>query len=87
MSHLHRLLGGSPIALLAKLLFLSLVIGAIMSGLGLTPATMLARAVAAARSLFGLGFDAVRDIGRYVLTGAVIVIPVWLIARLAGRAR
>jgi hypothetical protein len=36
-SNLTRLLGGSPVAVLLKLVFLSLVVGAIMAGLGLSP--------------------------------------------------
>ena len=30
---------------------------------------------------------AIEDIGRYVLTGAVIVIPIWLLTRLASARR
>ena len=33
----------------------------------------------------GLGFDAVRQIGRWLLYGAVIVVPIWLVGRLFGK--
>ena len=81
---LQRLFGGSTLALLFKLLFLSLVIGAIMAGFGFTPTTLPARIVAGARSLFNLGFGAFRNAGAYILTGAMIVVPIWLIMRLMG---
>jgi hypothetical protein len=87
MGWLERILGGPPLAVIAKLVFLSLVVGAILAGLGLSPALLLALAVDAAEGLFGLGFDAIRDVGRYILTGAAIVIPIWLVARLLGGRR
>lgn len=87
MNALSRLFGGSPAATLAKLLFLSLVIGAIMSGFGLTPGLLLDRMISALRSLSQLGFGAVRDVGRYVLTGAVIVVPIWLAVRILQRGK
>jgi hypothetical protein len=39
------------------------------------------------RSMFGLSFDAVRDIGRWILYGAMIVVPIWLVVRLFRAAR
>ena len=84
-SNRTRLLGGSPLAVLLKLVFLSLIVGAIMAGLGLTPANLLRLLSDTVRSVFGLGFDAVRDLGNYVLTGAIIVIPIWVIIRLLDR--
>jgi hypothetical protein len=87
MPRLERFLGGSPVAVLFKLLFLSIVIGAIMTGLGLTPGTLGVRLMIAARSMFDLGFGAVEDVGRWLATGAIIVIPVWLLARVAARGR
>ena len=87
MAHLERLLGGSPLAVLAKLVFLSLVVGAILTGLGINPAALVGRLVAAVRSLVDLGFGAFREFGRFILTGAMIVVPIWLLARLLNRGR
>ena len=86
-SKLQHWLGGSPGAVLIKLIFLSLIVGMFMAFLDLTPMALVDRVIRAVRSVFDLGFDAVRDILRYVLYGAVIVLPIWLIARLlrAGR--
>ena len=58
---LHRLLGGAPGPVLVRLVFLSL---AFIALLGLTPMTLLRRALGIASDIFGLGFDAVRQIGR-----------------------
>jgi hypothetical protein len=84
-SNLQRYLGGSPLAVLLKLVVLSLIVGAIMAGLGLTPGNLVRQAVHAAHALFGLGFDTLRDVGGYVVTGAVIVIPIWVITRILSR--
>jgi hypothetical protein len=83
----QRVFGGSPVVLILKLLFLSLVIGAILAGFGFTPTTLPYRILAAARSVWSLGFDAVRNAGAYILTGAIVVVPVWLIMRFMGRGR
>ena len=84
---LQRFFGGSPLAVLFKLLFLSLVIGAIMAGFGFTPATLPSRIMAAARSLANLGFGAFRNLGAYILTGAMVVVPIWVIMRFMGKGR
>jgi hypothetical protein len=47
--------------------------------------TLLRRALGIASDIFGLGFDAVRQIGRWLLYGAVIVVPIWLVGRLFGK--
>ena len=83
--NLRRFLGGSPGPVLVKLLFLSLLVGAFMALLGLTPLALLDRLVRIARDVFGLGFDAIRQVGLWLLYGAVIVVPVWLFGRLFGR--
>lgn len=86
-SNLQHWLGGSPAAVLVKLIFLSLIVGAFMAFLGLTPMALIDRIGRALRSIFDLGFDAIRDVLRYVVYGAVIVVPIWLVMRLAKGGR
>jgi hypothetical protein len=80
-------LGGSPLSILVKLIFLSLLVGALLAFLNLTPFDLLDRIMRLLRSIFGLSFDAVRDIGRWILYGAMIVVPIWLAVRLFKTAR
>ena len=80
-------LGGSPLSVLVKLIFLSLLVGAFLAFLDVTPFELVDRIVRLLRSMFGLSFEAVRDIGRWVLYGAVIVVPIWLVLRLFRAAR
>ena len=86
-SNLQRFLGGSPAAVLVKLVFLSLLVGAFMSFLGVTPVGLISRVWRMIQSVLGLGFDSLREVGRWIVYGAIIVVPLWLLSRLAGRGR
>ncbi|MDB5592295.1 MAG: integrase [Enterovirga sp.] len=87
MSTLERWLGGSPVAVLLKLLFLSLLVGIVLAAIGLTPFDLVHWVVDGFRELFGFGLDAVRNFGRYILAGAMVVVPLWLLSRLISGRR
>ena len=80
-SALRRFLGGSPMAVLVKLLFLSILVGAIMAMLGVTPGLLFWHIYDAGRALIDLGFETFHDFGRWILAGAVVVVPLWLLSR------
>lgn len=82
-----RLFGGSPLAVLGRLLLVSILVGVILSVLGLDPFDIVHSLERLIRSLWDMGFDAVRWLWRYFLLGAVIVIPIWLITRLINAPR
>ena len=84
---MERFLGGSPLSVLIRLVFISLIVGAILAFLGLTPQSLYESAVRFLRSLTGMGFGAVRDVGQWIVAGAMIVIPLWLISRLFAARR
>lgn len=86
-SALHRFLGGSPAGVFARLLFLSVLVGAVLSMLGLTPGRLFWHAYESARALIELAAASLHDFGGWVLAGAVVVVPLWLIARLLAVAR
>lgn len=50
--------------------------------LGLDPRNILWSIEELIRSIFNLGFEAFEWLWRYLLLGAVIVVPIWLIMRL-----
>ncbi|HLM41234.1 MAG TPA: DUF6460 domain-containing protein [Microvirga sp.] len=85
MSNLNRFLGGSPASVLAKLIFLSLLVGAFMAFLGVTPLRLIEGLFDWITSILDLSLDTVKEIGLWVLYGAVIVVPLWLLSRLFGR--
>ncbi|MBU3731311.1 MAG: integrase [Beijerinckiaceae bacterium] len=79
---LQRLLGGPPMAVLTKLVFLSIVVGAFLALLGLTPPDLFRGIRELINHVIDLGFGAIETVFRYFLYGAVLVVPVWLIMRL-----
>ena len=82
-----RIFGGSPLAVAGRLILLSILIGVILSALGLDPFDIVHSIERLIRSLWNLGFDAFRWLWRYFLLGAVIVIPVWILMRLFNAPR
>ena len=82
-----KVFGGSPTAVLGRLILLSILIGVVLSALGLDPFNIVHSIERLIRSLWNLGFDAFRWLWRYFLLGAVIVIPVWILMRLFNAPR
>jgi len=80
--NVNRFLGGSPLAVLAKLVLLSIVIGVVLSALGLDPRDIFQSLRRFIQNIWDMGFDAIRWLWQYFLLGAVIVIPVWLLMRI-----
>ena len=86
-SALRRFLGGSPTGVFLRLLFLSILVGAFMAMLGLTPARLFWHVYDSARALIDLGLATFHDFGGWLLAGAVVVVPLWLISRLLAVSR
>ncbi len=84
-----QFVGGSPIAALLRLIVVSFVVGLLLVSFGFDPMTLFDEAVRTARHIVEYGLTDVRQIGRILLTGAMVVVPVWLVLRLldAGRMR
>ena len=79
-----RIFGGSPLAVLGRLILVSILVGVILSALGLDPFDIVRSIERLIRSIWNMGFDAFRWLWRYFLLGAVIVVPIWLIKALAN---
>jgi len=82
-----RWTGGSPLAVLGRLVLLSVLVGVILSALGLDPFDIIRSVERLVRSIWNMGFDAVRWLWRYFLLGAVIVIPIGILMRLFNAPR
>jgi len=82
-----RIFGGTPLAVLARLALVSILVGVILSALGLDPFDIVRSIERLFRTLWDMGFDIVRYVWRYFLLGAVIVIPVWIVIRLINAPR
>ena len=78
----HRLLGGPPLAVALRLVFVSLVVGVVMMWLGIEPVDVVRGVVRAIERVWAMGFEAFGQLGRYFVAGAAIVVPLWLVSRL-----
>jgi hypothetical protein len=81
-SAVGRFLGGSPAMVAVRLIVVSFVVGIVLETFGFDPATLLAEAVRTVRQIIELGFSDLHEVGRILLTGAMVVVPVWLLLRL-----
>ncbi len=86
-NELTRFFGGSPAWVLVRLVILSVVVGVIMAALGLDPMNIFQSLERLVRNLFSFGFEAVERLWRYFLLGAVIVVPLWIVLRIANARR
>lgn len=76
--------GGNPLGVIIRLVLLSIAVGIVLSVLGITPQNFLERLNTIITNIYNLGFDAFESILGYLLLGAMVVIPIWLVIRLAS---
>jgi hypothetical protein len=81
-SALAHFLGGSPGAVLVRLLIMSLLVGLLLMWLDIRPEDIVEALNRFVRHICNLGFDAIREAATYILAGALIVVPIWFLARL-----
>jgi hypothetical protein len=87
---MERFFGGNPGLVLIRLVVLSLVVGVLLAALGFSPFDIIDSVRRLIQRIYDMGFDAIERAARYFLLGAVIVFPIWLVARLIrlmGRGR
>ena len=82
-----KVFGGTPLGVLGRLILVSILVGVILSALGLDPFDIIQSIERLIRSIWNMGFDAFRWLWRYFLLGAVIVIPIWILMRLLNAPR
>lgn len=88
-STVARFAGGSPLTVLVRLILVSFVVGFLLETLGFDPMSLVNHAVRMARHVLEYGLTDVRQFAKMLVTGAMVVVPVWLVLRLldAGRTR
>jgi hypothetical protein len=82
--NLSRFLGGTPLSVAVRLILLSILVGVVLSAVGFDPWNIIESIRRLFLSIWNMGFDAINWVWRYFLLGAVIVVPIWLITRLAN---
>ena len=84
---IYRFFGGPPLAVIGRLILLSILVGVILAAIGLDPWNVIESVERLIEHIWNMGFDAVRWLWRYFLLGAVIVIPIWILMRLFNAPR
>jgi Family of unknown function (DUF6460) len=85
--YVTRFFGGPPLSVIFRLALLSILVGVILEALGFDPLNIIDSIRRLVQHIWDMGFDAVRFLWRYLLLGAVIVVPIWLVLRLARAPR
>ncbi len=78
-----RFFGGPPLSVAVRIILLSILVGVILSALGLDPWNIWRSIERLIRTIWDMGWDAIVWVWRYFLLGAVLVVPIWLVVRLA----
>lgn len=78
---MYAFFGGAPGAVVLRLALISLLVGFILSALGLSPFDIVDSLVALVERVYDMGFDTFEWVFRYFLLGAVLVFPLWFISR------
>jgi Domain of unknown function (DUF6460) len=86
-NYVARFFGGPPLSVIFRLVLLSILIGVILEVLGLDPWNIIDSLRTLVVRIWDMGFDAVRWLWRYLLLGAAVVVPIWLIMRLVRAAK
>ena len=79
---LNTFLGDTPGRTAIKLIVISLIVGIIMSALNFTPWDVWHAITTFFERLYELGFRAFGRFGEYLLYGALIVVPVFILVRI-----
>jgi hypothetical protein len=85
--HIQRFFGGPPLTVAGRLILLSILVGVILAAIGLDPWNIIESVRRLVVHIWTMGFDVVRWLWRYFLLGAVIVVPIWFLVRLAKAPR
>lgn len=79
--------GGNPAGVLLRLALLSVVVGIVLTTLQITPDNIVDRLTTIVRNLYEMGHGTLGWLLRHFLIGALVVFPIWFVARLLGLFR
>ena len=79
---LYQIFGGAPVPVIARLALVSILVGAGMMWLDIHPWDLIDDVERSLYHLYATGFVGLNRLGGYLVTGGIIVIPVWVVLRL-----
>ena len=83
----NTIFGGNPLAVIFRLALFSIVVGIVLKALGVDLRNFFESLNILLRRIYDLGFDAIDWLLEYLVLGALVVVPIWLIARIAAAGR
>lgn len=78
---INQIFGGPVLPTLFKLAVASVVVGVLLAFFGIQPIDLWRNFIDTVAHIWHMGFDAIDWSVRYILLGAVVVIPIWLAVR------
>lgn len=87
MSAMNRFLGDTPLRVAIKLIVISFLVGIVMATFGWSPWDVFYQIEDFFVGLWNLGFDAVYRFWGYLVLGAAVVIPLFIILRIVSYRR
>lgn len=81
-ARMNQFLGDTPLRVAVRLLALSFIVGLVLSVIGLHPFEIIQWIERLVRRIYEMGFDVIREAFNYLILGAIIVVPIFLIMRL-----
>ena len=81
---IERLLGGAPLHVAGRLLLISMIVGAGLSFIGWEMGDVVDSILNFINGIWQHGWESVVTLAGYIVKGAILVIPIWLISRLRG---
>jgi heme/copper-type cytochrome/quinol oxidase subunit 1 len=83
----NKFLGDSIARTIVKLIVVCLIVGFVLAFFGYTPDNIVGSIRYHFYDILYNGFDALGDIGNYLVLGAIVVIPVFVVLRLMSYRR
>ena len=79
--------GGHPLSVTLRLMLISIVVGIVLKALGIDLRNFFDRLNQLLRNIYDLGFGAFEWLLEYLILGALVVVPIWLIGRISSATR
>jgi hypothetical protein len=86
-STVSNFIGGSPASVALRLVVVSFIVGMVLATFGFEPADIIETVVHMGHRLVEFGLTDIRQVGSVLATGALVVLPVWLVLRLLDSRR
>lgn len=78
---MERILGGSPLGVIVRLVIVSILTGLVLSWFEIGPEDVFQYIRDIGDWLYEIGFDSIESVLQYFLIGAAVVVPIWIVYR------